>query len=168
MHPAALPGSTEHDLLDRLAQPLVGVGDDEAHPGETASAQRPQEARPERLVFAVADSETENLTVAVRGDASCHDDRFGYDPSAFVGLDVGGIEEHIGELDVIETPLPKLVDRTVELSADPRHLTLGDTGVDPQGGDEVVDLAGADPVHERLHDHRHTPMMRRRGSSRLG
>jgi hypothetical protein len=44
--------------------------------------------------------------------------------------------------------------RLIQAGADPRHLGLGDPGVDAQSGDQVIDRTGGDPVHVGLHDHR--------------
>ena len=57
--------------------------------------------------------------VAAGGDPGGHDDRFGHDLSAVVRLHVGRVEEHVGELDVIEASLAERVDGVVELDADP-------------------------------------------------
>jgi hypothetical protein len=116
--PATLPGRAEHHLLDGLSQALVRVGDDEVHPGETAGAQRPQERGPEDLVLAVTDRDAEDLAVAVSGDTGGDHDRLGDDPGTFMGFDVGGVEEQVGELDVIQAPLAELADGDVELATD--------------------------------------------------
>ena len=71
-----------------------------------------------------------------------------------MGLDVGGVEEHVGELDVVQAALPELAHSHVELGADAADLALGHPGVDAQGSHQVVDLAGRHAMHERLHDHR--------------
>ena len=132
----------------------MGVGDHEAHSGQAAGAHAPQEPGPERRILAVAHGETEDLAVAVRRDAGGHDDRLGHDVGALMRLDVGGVQEHVGELDVVQAPLSELGHRGVELAADARHLALGHAGVDAQGGDEIVDLARRHAMHERFHDHR--------------
>jgi len=71
-----------------------------------------------------------------------------------VGLDVGGVEEDVGELDVVQPAPSELLHGSVEVGADAAHLALGHPGVDAERGDEVVDLASGHPVHEGLHDHR--------------
>jgi hypothetical protein len=48
MGPAALDGGTGHGGLDDLAQPEVGVGDDQLHPGQLTGPERAKEGRPER------------------------------------------------------------------------------------------------------------------------
>jgi hypothetical protein len=42
----------------------------------------------------------------------------------------------------------------VEVGADPRDLAPADAAVGTERADQVVDLAGDDPVQIRLHDHR--------------
>src|ERR1035441_999434 len=41
----------------------------------------------------------------------------------------------------------------VELGTDPARLGLGDAGLQSEGGHQVVDLPGRDPMHVGLHDH---------------
>ena len=60
-----------------------------------------------------------------------------------MGLDVGGVEEEVGEGDVVEAALPEGADDAVELAADAADLALADAGIDAQGHHEVVDLARA-------------------------
>jgi hypothetical protein len=55
---------------------------------------------------------------------------------------------------VAEPTFTERRDHGVELAADPAHLALADPGLDAQGGDEVVDLAGGDAVDTGLHDDR--------------
>ena len=75
MDPAPLPGRADQHLGDRGPQPVVGVGDHQAHPSQASLAQRAQELGPEALVLAVADRDAEDLTVTVGGDTGGHDDR---------------------------------------------------------------------------------------------
>jgi hypothetical protein len=132
----------------------VGIGDHQLDPVELPGLQRPQEGDPEGPVFAVADLDTEDFPVAVAGHAGGHYHRLGHDPAAGTGLDVGGIEEHVGELDVAQRPVPERSQRLVELPADPGDLGLADPRPGAQGGDEIVDLAGRDAVDVGLHHHR--------------
>ena len=71
-----------------------------------------------------------------------------------MGLDVGGVQEHVGKADVVQAPFAKFAHRGVELGADAAHLALGRPRVDAQRRHQVVDLARRYPVHEGLHDHR--------------
>jgi hypothetical protein len=82
------------DNLTRSHQP---------HSAESALAQRAQEAAPEHFVFAVADIDAEDLTGAVCGDPGGHDDGHRAHLRGRVPhVQIGGIEIHVGELDVIE------------------------------------------------------------------
>ena len=148
----------------------MGVGDHQAHTGEAALAQRPQEARPEAFVLAVAHGQAEDFAVAVSGDTGGHDDRLGHHPGTLVGFHVGRVEKHVGELDVIQAPFPELGDGGVELGADAADLALGHAGVDAQRGDEVVDLAGrlTPCTNASMITAHNARSMRRRGSNKLG
>ena len=105
-------------------------------------------------VLAVAHGQSEHLTVAVGRHPGGDHDGLGHHPGPVMSLDVGGVEEHVGKLDVVQAPLPELAHGHVELGADAADLALGHPGVDAQRHHQVVDLAGRHAVHERLHDHR--------------
>jgi hypothetical protein len=60
VHGAALPRRAQH-LGDRVLQPLMGVGDDQLQPDQTAGDQRAHEVRPERLGLGGADVEADDL-----------------------------------------------------------------------------------------------------------
>ena len=64
------------------------------------------------------------------------------------------VEEHVGELDMIERPVPERLERLVELTADATDFALRDPRRAAQGLDEIVDLASAHAVHVGLHHHR--------------
>jgi hypothetical protein len=68
-------------------------------------------------------------------------------------LQVGGVQEHIGELHVGERPRPECSELLIEFRTDPADLGLGDPGLEAEGGHQVVDLPGRDSVHIGLHDH---------------
>ena len=137
-------------------QAFVGVGDHQAHTGQSAAAQRAQELGPERLVLGVADGEAEDLTVAAGGDPGGDHDRPRHDlmQVGVAGFDVGRVQVDVGELDVGERAVAERVDLDVELGADPRHLRLRDPRVDPQRLHQIVDRAGRDALDVGLHDHR--------------
>ena len=152
MDPAALPGSTDERRVDRRTQAGVMVGDDQGHTGQSPGLQGPEEGLPERAGLAVADVDAEDLPAAVSTHTGGDHHRPGDDPPPDPGLDVGGVDEHVGEL-ALEGPVAERLELGVELSADPRHLGLGDAAVGPQRLDQVVDLAGADTVDVGLHHH---------------
>ena len=100
------------------------------------------------------DLDTKDFAVTVAGHAGSHYHRLGHDPASGAGLDVGGVEEHVGEFDVVQRPVPERREGHTELSADPGHLGLADPRCCTQRGDEVIDLAGRDPMDVGLHHHR--------------
>ena len=57
MDPAALDGGASHVRSDGLAQPQVGIGDDQLHPNQPTGLYAAQERGPEGPVLAVADGE---------------------------------------------------------------------------------------------------------------
>ena len=120
----------------------------------------------------VADVEPEDLTAAVGGDAGGDHHRLGHHPAVDPGLAVGRVEEHVRVGDVGQGPVPERADLLVEVRADPGDLGLGDPGVGAQRLDQVVDLAGRDPVQVGLHDHREQrlvdppPPLEQRGEER--
>ena len=140
--------------LDGRLQAQVVVRDDQADPGEPPGPQRAQERRPEGPVLGVARRRRPSTS---RLPSIDHPGRHHHGPAhhlvADPALQVGGVEEDVGELDVAKRPGPEGLELGVELSADPRDLGLGDPGLEPESGHEVVDLAGRDPVHVGLHDH---------------
>ena len=152
--PAPLPGRAGEHRADRGLEAFVGVGDHQLHPVQPAGLQRPQERGPERSVLAVADVEPEHLPVPVRADRGGDHDGLGDDPPVDPGLAVGGVEKHVRVRVALQRPAPERGDLLIQVLADPRHLGLGDAGVDAEGLDQVVDLPGGDAVQVRLHDHR--------------
>ena len=154
MDPAALPGGAQDDRRDGALEAPVGIADDEPHAGQTARPEAAQEGRPERAVLAVADGQAQDLPVAGPTHPGGDDDRLGHHPGPVVGLDVGLIEEDVREGDVAERSVTELGHHRIELPTDPGHLAFADSGIDAQGGHEVVDLAGADTVDVGLHDDR--------------
>jgi hypothetical protein len=69
-------------------------------------------------------------------------------------LDIGGVEEHVNELGVIESSVAERLEIAVELAADAADFALGDPARHAERFDEVVDLAGAHAMHVGLHHHR--------------
>src|SRR5690606_25244984 len=109
-------------------EPKVVIADHELHPREAPGPQTLEERGPERPVLAVADGHAEDFTVAGAGHASGDHHGPGHDPAINAALQVGGIREHVGELDVIEGPVPERLEVAVELGTDPAHLGLRDPG----------------------------------------
>jgi hypothetical protein len=99
--PAALVPSTLETAPQGLYEAGVLVADHELHPSQATALQAGEEARPERLVLAVADVDAQDLSGAVRGDASRDHDGHRQDlPGGVADVQVGRVEIDIGELDV--------------------------------------------------------------------
>jgi hypothetical protein len=122
-------------------------------PSESPGAKRAQELGPEAGVLGVTHRAAEHLTAPVHGHPGGHHHGPGHHLMGHPAFQVGGVQEHVRELDVVETPVPEGGQLLVEFPADAAHLGLGDAGVDAQGHHQVVDLAGGDAVHVGLHDH---------------
>jgi hypothetical protein len=108
----------------------------------------------EGTVFGVPNSETEDLAAAVAAHSGRHHDRLGDDPPVDAGLAVGGIHKDVGEQLAGQGAVSEGRHLAVEVGADAAHLGFGDAAVGAQGADQVVDLAGGDPVQVGLHHHR--------------
>ena len=154
VHPAALPGCADEHRADRLLEPEVVVADHELHAGEAAGAQTLQERGPEGAVFAVADLDAQHFTVAGGGHAGGDDHGTGHDAAADSALDVGGVQEHVGEPTGPAAGRGTRPGRGRARRRSATHLALGDPAGDAERLDEVVDLAGRHAVHVGLHHHR--------------
>jgi hypothetical protein len=60
VHRAALPGAGEH-LRDRMLEPLVVIGDRQAHPIQATGSERSEELDPEAAGFDLADVQADHL-----------------------------------------------------------------------------------------------------------
>jgi hypothetical protein len=141
--PTALPRSAEEDLLDRLFQAEVLVGDDESHTRTTPARKVRRNA-----VQKAPSSESPTSQPSTGHD----DDGAGDDATPETTLHVGGVAKEVGESNVVEPAAAEALHLPVELGADPADLGLGDPRSHPEGGDEVIDFAGRDPIHVGLDD----------------
>lgn len=132
MDPAPLPGRSRERLSYRGFESGVSVGDDQHHPVQAPLSEAPEEGGPEHFVLAVAHVKVQYFPVAVCCHPSCDHNRPGDDSVVFAAVEVGGVDEHVRELDVIEGPVPERGDFFVELLTDPRHRRLGDPRRHPQ------------------------------------
>ena len=87
-------------------------------------------------------------------DARGDDDGLGGHVVVVADVEVGGVQEDVGELLVIEPAGPKGPDHLVETRTDAADLGLLDPAPDAEGAHQLVDRAGGDPAHVGLHDHR--------------
>ena len=154
MHPASLPGRAEQHRRDGLLEPGVGIGDDQLHPTQAAGFEAAQKRGPERPVLGVAHGEPEDFPPTVGPNPGGDYDSLRHDPVVHPGLAVGGIQEHVRKLLAGQGAVPERAHFLVQVSADPRHLRLGDTRIRAQRFDQVVDLARRDAVQVGLHHHR--------------
>ena len=93
----------------------VGIRDHEPYLGQAAGTQRAQELRPEGAVFAVADRQAQYVALASDGHAHGDHDNPRRHGAADAALEVGGVEEHVGERDVRQRPGTECLQRLVEL-----------------------------------------------------
>ena len=153
MDPTALPGSADEHPGDGRLEAEVVIGDHQLHPGQAPGPQTLEERRPERSRLAVAHGHAQHLPVTVGAHPGGYHHGTGDHPAVDPTLDVGGVGEDVGKLDVVEGPVAEGLEIGVELGADAAHLALGDPRAHAQGLDQVIDLAGAHAVHVGLHDH---------------
>ena len=119
VHAASLPRGADEHRLDRGLQPEVVVRDHQLHTGEPAGPEAFEERGPERPVFAVANVHAQDLPVAGGGHPGGDHHGPGHDPAVDAALEVGGIREHVRELDMVQGPGPERLEVDVELLADP-------------------------------------------------
>ena len=146
MHPAALPGRADEALGDGGLEAAVGIGDHEPDTAKAPGAKGPEELGPEVLVFGVADGAAEHLTLTGHGDAGDHYHGGRDDLAPDAALEQRRIGEDLGELDMAQQPGPERGHLLVEAGADAAHFAPGDPAGDPERGNQVINLAGGDPV----------------------
>jgi len=110
--------SLEHPA-DRRHQPGVFIGGDETDTVKPAGAEPAAELGPERFGFGVPDRTAQHFSAAVGGDPGGDHHRFGDHLMILPAVDVGGVDKHVGELDVIEAAVAEGVDGLVKTRTDP-------------------------------------------------
>ena len=145
-----LPGRSQH-LADRLLEALVGVGDNQLHPGQPALDQVAQELAPEGLGFALAAVEPDHLAPARLVHAVRDHQALADDAAAVAHLLHLGIEPQVG-IAALERAAAEGVDLFVETGADAGDLRARDA--QPERLDQLVDAAGGDAADVRLLDDR--------------
>lgn len=150
MHPAALPGRTQHSG-DGALQSFMGVGDHQLHTAQTAASELAQKRDPERLRFGSADVQAEHFTPAILvdadGDDRCHRD----DAPGLADLYVGGIEPEVGPIP-LEGPAQESLYLVIDLATEAADLALRDP-THPHGLHQSIDRARRNALHIRLLDH---------------
>ena len=115
---AALPRTAEH-AGDRGLQPLVLIGDRQAHAVEPALLERAQELDPERARLDLADIQADHLAHAGLVHRVRDDDRLGHDPAVVADLDLLGVEPQV-RVGALKRPL---AERST-CSSSARHIAL--------------------------------------------
>lgn len=149
VHGAALPGTADH-LGDRGLEAEVVVGDGKLDSAQAAGTQLTQEGGPAGFGLRLGDLDADHLAPAGLVHSEGDHQRLGVDVASIPDLEVLGVEPQVG-VGALQWAGAEGFDLAVELAADPRDLVLGH--LDPELGDQVVDLAGRDAVHVGLHDH---------------
>jgi len=154
--PTALVRRALQAAAQRRDQPGMLVGDHQPDPGQAPSAQVGQKCPPERLLLAVAHGQAEDLPATGGRDPGRHHHRLGHHlPQAGLAhMQVGRVEVDVGEAGVPERTSPERTHHLIESGANPRHLGLGDPGIDTQGLHQVIDRTSRNPMHVGLHHHR--------------
>ena len=124
---AALPGGSGKDRPDGGADAGVGVTGDQHDPGgilrggdlEPPLSQGPQEGRPEVDRLGVPQGHSQDLPAAFGRHAGGHHQRPADHPVPHSHVQVGGVDEQVGEPGVIQRPGEELLDPLVDVLADP-------------------------------------------------
>ena len=140
-------------LRDRPGQPLVGVGDHEAHALHAALAQAPEEPEPRLVGLGVDDRDAQHAPPAALVAADRGHHRRRGDAALPAALDVGGVEPHVGHRGAGQRPADKLVDVGVQAGAYGADLVLAQAR-DAHRLGHALDLAGAGAARVHLGDSR--------------
>jgi len=115
------------DLRDCRLEPGARVGDDELDAAQAAPRERAREVGPERLRFARPDGDAQDLPNPVRidSDGDYHGD--GHDTAGVPDFHVRRIDPQVWPV-AFERPIEERANALVDVTAQPRHLTLRDAG----------------------------------------
>jgi len=111
-HPLELPAQSGD-------QTPVLVRYEQLDPGQATFPQGAEETAPKHLVFAVTDVDTEDLPAAGRGHTGRDHDGHRGDLSGATDMEIGRVEEHVGEAGVVQRPGPECSDLLVQTGTDP-------------------------------------------------
>ncbi len=87
----------------------------------------------------------EDLPPSLAADAGRDDESLRDDAATHAHVEVGRVQEQVGEPGVIDPAVQELVHGFVDLGADPRDRRPADAGPVAQGSHPLLDLAGAHP-----------------------
>ena len=149
-HAAALPRRAAQRGRDRLLQPLVRIGCNEAHATEAALDQAAEKRRPKGSILRWPDINAEHLALALAGDADRDHGRLAGHTSVDPHLVIRGVHP---EVRIVrgQGPRAERLDQGIELGADPRHFRFR-YPVEAQGLHQLVNLSGRHTVHVRFLD----------------
>ncbi len=99
--------SSDHHRLDGLLEPRWWSEMTRRTPVSPRARSERQELGPKSPVLGVADGTAEHLAVAVHRDPGRHHHGSGDHLVVDPALQVGGVQEHVGELDVAERARPE-------------------------------------------------------------
>src|SRR5947209_10590238 len=130
----------------------MSVGDDELDAAQSASREVTQELEPERLRLARANPHADDFpyAVSVYSHGDYHRDR--YDTAGLTHFHIRCVDPQIRPV-AFERTREKRVHALVDVSAQPRHLALGDPG-HPHRLDQLIDGSRRDTLNVRFLDHR--------------
>ena len=154
---AALPRAAQH-AGDRGFEPLVLIGDRQAHAVQPALLERAQELDPERAGLDLADVQADHLPHPGLVHRVGDDQRLGHHPAVVTDLDLLGVKPEI-RVGALQRPLPEQLDLLIQRAAQRRDAVLGHP-VDPQLLHQPVDLASRDAVDVRLQHNRNDRLLR--------
>ena len=151
MGPAPLPACPRKRRGDRVDQTGMGVGDHQAHAGETSDHETPQERGPAGSVLGRVHVKAQDLPGALRVHAGRDDHRHVHDPSALAHLLGERVQPHVGVRAGLERAGAEGLDGS-QLLCHLRDPGLGDP-LDPELANQALDPAGGDAADVALgHD----------------
>ena len=158
MGAATLPAGTGKHRGDGVLQPPAfagagsgSIGDDQLHPAEAPSGQRPQEGQPEGAVLAGAHVHAQDLTLPFGIDPRRHHHADVDDATTLPHLLRQAVQPDVGIRATVQGPTQETLHHFIQLHADARHLAAGDA-VAAQSLDQIIHPPGGDALHIGLLD----------------
>ena len=157
MYLAHLPRGTDEGRCHGCLDPPMAVRDDQLHSLKPSIFEIIEKPGPERLVLAVGDRGSEDLAIPILTDAGGHQQSFRDIPGTVTDGVVRGIEKEIRDRP-FEWSRQELLYLPVEVLGDTRDRRRGEL-IDPQMGDDRLDLPGRDALEIRLGDRVHQGLL---------